>query len=158
VIRQYYRNTVRLSCLLAVLVLAATPLAVSGCAKTPHHHLGATLKPYTGPQSERLATVARLWVKQWGDTSVRQVVVVPTTLARAKSIFGPVIYHQGFRRSFALFGSGTFVTPISPGSSNKSHFIATEIDAASLRLRIVTQASQSWKTTPLGTAYSLQLK
>ncbi len=130
-----------------------TPQATAGSPGVSHP-LPVASRPYVGPKSHRLTVVAAKWVVQWGGGGNTRVVVVPTKLSRASSVFGPVIYGQGYRKSFALFASGTFTSPV---SHQQCHFIAAEVDTATLRVLGETWAPAGWSIGSLGRPYSLSL-
>ena len=146
-------------CILVVLFLFAA--STLGCSHgglpsaSASHSPQATLAPYIGPKSERLASVARRWLRQWQDPSVQTVTVVSTTLQRASGIFGSVIQGQGARKSVALFATGAFTSPI---SRVRCRFIAEEVDAQTLVTLIQTWGLQGWEVTPLGVAHSLKVR
>lgn len=137
----------------SVPAFSPTPAAQATPSPVATHPLPSGLTPYAGPDSRRLRIVAARWaveLKGGGDT---KVVIIPTTLARASSVFGPVIAGQGARRSFALLASGSFTTP----GGNPCHFIAAEVDAKTLNILAETWAPGGWNIGSLGRAYSLKL-
>jgi hypothetical protein len=136
------------------IVTIGTLLTDSGCDRLTNAP-AASLTPFRGPQSVPLTALARVWVKQWGDAAVREVTIVSTTLSKASGAFGPVIANQGGRRSFALFASGAFTSPL---SRMQCRYIAVEVDASTLQPLIYTWAEKSWDTAPLGVSYGLPLK
>jgi hypothetical protein len=135
-------------------VPALSPTRTSQASPSPVavHPLPTGLKPYVGPHSGRLKVIAAKWVAEWRGGRGTEVVIVPTTLAGASSVFGPVIAGQGSRRSFALLAGGTFTSAL---GGEDCHFIAAEVDTGSLHNLAETWAPGGWDIGSLGRVYSL---
>jgi hypothetical protein len=156
------RATLVLIAALATLTAAALVPVGSGCGGSSHPATAsprpnATLSTAIPGSVPALAKFARDWTQRAGDATVREAVVVPTTLKGARSIFGPVFSRPTtVNETWVISFTGSFIV----GREHDSirHYVVVELVRSPLRVLAEVGSDQPFDLAPLGRQYRLVVR